>query len=163
MPTKISQEILSSFYADDTCYAASDSQHKSRKNFVSGYLQPILNDLEQFCNKWYIGLNPDKTFCMNFYLNSLDNNTPRLWLMGNLLEYKKEYKFLGFTFNQNLSHKAHIQDVINRCNKRLNLLKAIKGKSWGASPSTIIYTYKVYIRPILEYGSILFAHSDENF
>ena len=42
----------------------------------------------------------------------------------------------------------------------MNLLKAIKGKDWGANPDTILYTYKSYIRPIIEYGSILFAHAD---
>ena len=162
MPTKISEEILSSFYADDTSYAASDTQHKSRKNFVSGHLQTILNDLENFCKIWRITLNPGKTWCTNFFLKSSDNNCPRLWLKGELLKYKKEAKFLGFTFDQNLSHKAHILDVVNRCKKRLNLLKAIQGKTWGASPSTILYTYKVYIRPLLEYGSILFAHASDS-
>ena len=42
----------------------------------------------------------------------------------------------------------------------MNLLKAIKGKDWGANPNRIIYTYKTYIRPIIEYGAILFAYSD---
>ena len=48
------------------------------------------------------------------------------------------------------------------CKKRLNLLKALRGQSWGAHPSTLIYTYKTYVRPLLEYGSILFAHSDQH-
>ena len=48
-----------------------------------------------------------------------------------------------------------------RCKKRINLLKAIRGKSWGASPQTIIQTYKSFIRPILEYSCILFAHAED--
>ena len=44
----------------------------------------------------------------------------------------------------------------------MNLLKAIRGKEWGASPKTLLYTYKSYVRPILEYSSILFAYSDQN-
>ena len=31
----------------------------------------------------------------------------------------------------------------------------------GASPETVLYTYKAYIRPILEYGCALFAHADQ--
>ena len=46
--------------------------------------------------------------------------------------------------------------------KRLNLIKAIRGQSWGAHPSTILYTYKVFIRPLLEYGCILFTHANKN-
>ena len=34
LPTKTSNEIMSSFYADDICYFASDNPHKSRKSFA---------------------------------------------------------------------------------------------------------------------------------
>ena len=83
-------------------------------------------------------------------------------LHGELLEYKKQFKFLGITFDGHLSYDKHIQLMINKCKKRLNLLKALRGKDWGASPQTIIYTYKAYIRPIMEYGCILFAYAKEN-
>ena len=91
MPTEISSEISSSFYADDTSYSASDNTHRRRTNFVSGHLQRILNDLETFCSKWRVKLNPDKTWCLNFYTKKVNNNTPRLWLRGELLKYKKNF------------------------------------------------------------------------
>ena len=78
------------------------------------------------------------------------------------MKYKKELKFLGITFDQGLTFEAHIGDIVKRCNKRLNLIKAIRGKTWGAHPSTLLYTYKTFIRPLLEYGSILFAHCDQS-
>ena len=52
--------------------------------------------------------------------------------------------------------------MTQKCQKRLNLLKAIRGRNWEASPETIIYTYKSYIRPILEYGCSLFAFEDQS-
>ena len=51
--------------------------------------------------------------------------------------------------------------TVSKCKKRLTLLKAIRGKEWGASPHTILYTYKTFIRPVLEYGSVLFAHAKD--
>ena len=54
--------------------------------------------------------------------------------------------------------KEHIEDVHNRCLNRLNLLKALCGKSWGANPEIILYTYRTFIRPIMEYGCPLFAY-----
>ena len=159
MPTVNSNEIISSFYADDTSYAASEDNRNSRKVFPAYHLQNIINQLEEYCSKWRIGLNPDKTWCLNFYLKKNNNNTPRLWLRGELLKYQKQVKFLGITFDQHMTFEAHIEDIVSRCKKRLNLLKAIKGNSWGAHPNTIIYTYKAYIRPLLEYGCILFAHA----
>ena len=128
--------------------------------FPAYHLQNIINQLEAFCNKWRIGLNSEKTFCLNFHTKSINNNSPRLWLRNELIKYKKQIKFLGITFDEHLTFKNHIEDIVSRCNKRLNLLKALRGQTWGAHPSTILYTYEVFIRPILEYGSILFAHSD---
>ena len=137
------------------------SLHKRSKTFVADHLQPLLTELEEFCTKWRIGINSDKSLCLNFYQHSKNNNSPRLWLKGELLQYKKECKFLGVIFDEKMTFKAHIENIVSRCKKRLNLLKAIRGKDWGASPETILYTYKSYVRPILEYGSILFAFSEE--
>ena len=50
---------------------------------------------------------------------------------------------------------------MTRAKKRLNLLKALRGQSWGASPETLLYSYRTYIRPLLEYSCILFAHSND--
>jgi hypothetical protein len=47
-------------------------------------------------------------------------------------------------------HK-HSDYLVTRTQKRLNLLKSIKGKNWGASSKTILNTYKALIRPIIEY------------
>ena len=77
-----------------------------------------------------------------------------------MLQYKKTCKFLGVLFDDKLSFEDHIKDIVSRCKKRLNLLKAIAGQNWGASPETILYTYRSFIRPILEYSSILFAHDE---
>ena len=160
MPTKVLHSVMSSFYADDTMYAASEFPHKRSKTFITDFLQPLLSDLEKFCSKWRIGLNADKTWALNFYQDSKHKNTPRLWLKNEQIKFKKEFKFLGVTFDEKLTFKPHIENIISRAKKRLNLLKTIRGKDWGASPATLMNTYKSYVRPILEYSSILFAHSD---
>ena len=158
----MTERILSSFYADDSSYAVSDHLHRANKTFVTDLLQPILLKLEIFCSKWRIGLNPTKTWCMNFHLTKENNNTPHLYLQGEILKYQKSFKFLGVTFDQQLSFKDHINDITTRCRKRLNLQKAIRGQEWGASAKTILYTYKTFIRPVLEYCCILFAHASED-
>ena len=78
MPSELSEEIMSSFYADDTSYTASDTTHKSRTVFAGTHLQRILIELEFFCTKWRIKLNPDKTCCVNYHINKSNDNTPRL-------------------------------------------------------------------------------------
>ena len=46
--------------------------------------------------------------------------------------------------------------------KRLNLLKALTGRKWGANTDTILYTYRTFIRPLIEYSAVLIAHCDKN-
>ena len=54
-----------------------------------------------------------------------------------------------------------VDDIVTRAKKRLNLLKALRGQSWGASPETLLYSYRSYVRPLLEYSCILFSHSND--
>ena len=159
MPTVISNEISSSFFADDTSYSASDNTHKNRTVFVSEHLQKILIELETLCGKWRIKLNAEKTWCQNFFINSENDNTPCLWLKGELLKYRKTCKFLGVTFDQKLTFTEHVNDIVNRSKKRLNLLKALRGQTWGASPETLLYSYRTFVRPLMDYSCILFSHS----
>ena len=132
MPTKVMEAMISSFYADYTSYAASDHQHKNTSVFVQDHLQPILTDLEKFCSLWRIGLNPTKTWCVNFHNKSSDNNTPRLWLKGELVQYKKTCKFLGILFDDKLTFKEHINDIVSRSKQRLKT---------GVHPQRQFYTH----------------------
>ena len=99
---------------------------------------------------------------LNSFNSKENTNTPRLWLRGELLKYEKSCKFLGVTFDASNNFSEHIDDIMTRAKKRLNLLKALRGQSWGASPETLLYSYRTYIRPLLEYSCILFAHSNDS-
>ena len=78
------------------------------------------------------------------------------------MKYEETVKFLGVTFDRKLTFEEHILDIVRRAHKRMNLLKALKGTWWGATSETIMYTYRTYIRPILEYSCVLFAHASDS-
>jgi hypothetical protein len=66
-------------------------------------------------------------------------------------------KFLGVEIDETLSLKGHFQNIAARAEKRINILKAL---AWsGTWPRDLIKLYMIYSRPILEYGSIAFAHA----
>ena len=48
-----------------------------------------------------------------------------------------------------------MKDLMTKVYRRLNLLKLLKGTNWGARPYTILKAYKCFIRPVLEYGSLI--------
>jgi hypothetical protein len=121
---------------------------------VQDLLQPILTKLETFCSDWRMGINPTKTWCLNFYNKNANNNSPRLWLMGELVDYCKMGKFLGVTLDSQMTFEPHLRDISARCRKGLNLLKMLRGQSWGANPEVLMYSYKSFVRPLMEYSSV---------
>ena len=106
-----------------------------------------------------MGINANKTKCLLFQRKDSYMTNPNIYLKNEILEYERKVKFLGITFDDKLTFEEHIIDVYERCQTRLNLLKAISGRTWGANSETLMYTYRTFIRPLIEYGCVLFAHS----
>ena len=71
-------------------------------------------------------------------------------------------KFLGITFDSELTFKKHFEDILDRCNTRYHRLKLLANKKWGPSPSTLIQIYKQCVRPIFEYGSLSTIIASDN-
>jgi hypothetical protein len=46
---------------------------------------------------WRMGINPTKTWCLNFFNKKANDNQLRLWLMGKLINYCQLGKCLGVT------------------------------------------------------------------
>ena len=47
----------------------------------------------------------------------------------------------------------HIEKIIARVQPRLDILKYLSGKSWGADRATLLCLYNSWIRPVIEYCS----------
>ena len=108
-----------------------------------------------WCAKWRIKLNPEKTKVIIFSMSNLARKTePNLKLYGETLKVYPQVKFLGITFDSQLTFKQHFEDILDRCNTRYHRLRLLANKKWGPSPSTLIQIYKQCVRPIFEYGSL---------
>ena len=73
---------------------------------------------------------------------------PNLTLYGETLKVYPQVKFLGITFDSQLTFQKHFEEILDRCNIRYHRLKLLVNQKWGPSPSTIIQIYKQCIRPI---------------
>ncbi|GIY99583.1 putative RNA-directed DNA polymerase from transposon BS [Caerostris extrusa] len=69
-----------------------------------------------------------------------------------LLESTKTPTYIGFTLDTEINCSKHINRLCEKGRKRLQLLKCISGRDWGADAGTLKITYTALIRPILEYG-----------
>ena len=63
-------------------------------------------------------------------------------------------KFLGITFDSQLTFKKHFEDILDCCNTKYHRSRLLANKKWGPSPCTLIQIYKQCVRPIFEDGSL---------
>ena len=77
-----------------------------------------------------------------------------LTLYGETLKIYPRMKFLGITFNSELTFQPHFEDILERCNNRFYRLRLLANKKWGPSPATLIQIYKQCVRPIFENDSL---------
>ncbi|XP_064862156.1 probable RNA-directed DNA polymerase from transposon BS [Oncorhynchus nerka] len=137
-------------FADDLCYWSSSKcpQLAAKK------LQKSIEMIESWSNMWRVKLNPQKTQCVLF-TKSTGKKTRKpidLKLYGETIKVGKEAKFLGVTFQKNMSWTTHIANIEREGRKRLNHLKTLCGRKYGASPQTVLKVYTSYIRPLFEYA-----------
>ncbi|WAR30315.1 hypothetical protein MAR_032857, partial [Mya arenaria] len=67
---------------------------------------------------------------------------PQLKLCNQTLTFKEKTTFLGLTFDKYLKWDFHINSLIARCEKDLNLLRTIKGKEWGTDKKIVTGAYR---------------------
>lgn len=68
-------------------------------------------------------------------------------------------KILGCTFDPKLTWKFHLQDLKMQAKQKLNLIKTLAAKGWGADKQVLLNTYKATVLSKLDYGSILYDSS----
>ncbi|GFV55701.1 putative RNA-directed DNA polymerase from transposon BS [Trichonephila clavipes] len=80
----------------------------------------------------------------------LYNYQPQIFMESKSLPYEKHPKYLGYILDPEILSNKHIDYVINKGRKRLDLLKYIAERDWGADAGTLRLTYTSLIRPVLE-------------
>ena len=143
------KNINTSKFADDgAIWVTHRDVSKIRK-----LLQETLNGVEKWCDKWGFTISPEKTIGVLFRRkNFVSCDTPRLTVKGIKVKFEKSAKFLGIIFDQYLTWSKHIDNLVNRCQKDLNVMRAISGSSWGANRDTLLTLYRSLIRSKIEYG-----------
>ena len=119
---------------------------------IESRLQNQLTLIEDWMNTWRTKLSTNKTVWTIFKKNnSCTSNLLSLEYNGELIKMDRNPKFLGLTLDPGLTFNKYANIIRERTAKRINILRRIRGKSWGASSKLIMTTYKILIRPIIDY------------
>jgi hypothetical protein len=148
-------------FADDVC---SWVISKSLK-VIRIRLQKQLDEIEEWMSKWRMKLSVTKTNYTIFNKPGLFKTKQiDLTYSNQQIKAEKNPKFLGITLDPGMRLHKYAQSIKERGQRRINMLRRIKGKKWGASSKLIFITYKVLIRSIIDYvpfATLMMANNNQ--
>ena len=118
--------------------------------------QTLNKDLEKlwlWAARWQVKFNPSKTEVVLFSTKRKPLAHPPLYLGGTLLTEVLQHRHLGIILTPNLSWTAHIEMIVTKASQRVGMMKRLK---YVLGRGSLQKLYSSMIRPILEYGCILF-------
>lgn len=158
LPTKAAKKeevkVKLSQYADDIAlWRASQS-----RTFDSKLLEAVELTIRKLRDLGF-KVNEKKTQIIKFYSNN--NVTETVNINGQKVKTSNSIKFLGVTFDRELTYREHIINLANKARKTINILRFLKGKSWGANTKILRTLYMSLVRSQLCYGQEVFDAGDE--
>ena len=123
---------------------------------AADYMNNDLNLIQLWANKWRMSFNPDprKQAIELFFSTKRDKTDHPILFFNNLRVTKMDkHKHLGLVLDSKLSFLSHINAAISKSRKALGLLKFL---SKYLSRETLNALYKLYIRPHLDYGDVIY-------
>ena len=111
-------------------------------------LQASLDAISEWCKKWKMPLNLNKSAVLKF--ERVEHAIPAYTLQGEPLRFVKDERDLGIKMDSMLSFKPHIQDIVA---KSLKLYGWMVRTLVTRERDVVLKIYKTIIRPNLEYAS----------
>ena len=120
--------------------------------------QWAINVAVQWAQKVGVSFSIEKTTVM-FFNRGLFRPVAetRLSLYNSPLEWSKETKYLGITFDSTLSFQIHIENKIASAKRKLMMLGNVCRNTWGPNPRAIRWAYTGIVRPAIAYGCVVWA------
>ena len=143
--------IQSKLFADDIKIYSVINDHSSTACF-----QSHLDIIHSWSITWQLPIAHSKCtlFQIGSHFNPLPNHT--FTLANHILNSCNNVLDLGITFDDNLKFSGHIHRIIQRASQRANL---IHRTFLSKNVASLVRSYKVYVRPLLEYNSVIWSPS----
>jgi hypothetical protein len=142
-------------FADDTCLFIDLDNPEEAARLINEDLEAI----NQWSNKWLVKFSAPKTKEMLISQKRDNAVHPPIILNGVTVDQVKSHKHLGVTLKDDLKWDKHVEDMTNKAKKRLAVMSGLKFKLDRRSLETM---YCAFVRPILEYGDILWDSPGES-
>ena len=77
---------------------------------------------------------------------------PQVSYKGSIIPLDRNPKWLGLRMDPKIVFNCHADDIKTRSTRRLPILKALAGTTFGQSQETLLLTYKMLVRPLFGFG-----------
>ena len=140
-----------SLYADDGAlwYRGRNLAHISQK------LQSAVSIVENWGIKWGFRSSVEKTQVICFTKRRIVPPV-HITLYGQPLKQVEVVRFLGVWMDCKLTFRDHIQRIVVKCKKAVNILRCLVGSDWGATMTSLKHVYIALIRSTLDYACIAY-------
>lgn len=145
------QDVYVYIYADDIAFFAADSDIY----VLQQKLQIYMNMLEIWLQTISMSINVSKSAVLVFTLAASISVS---------IAYKQEpirqvdpLKYLGIIYSEKLNWSPHKEYIAAMAQRALGLLRRMSNRKYGVRRNPMIMLYKMYMRPILEFGCLLFS------
>ena len=108
-------------------------------------------------NKCGLKFNASKTVAVLFTRKQKPTNY-HLSFEGVRLPYSPQVRYLGVDLDSKLHWKIHINGKINAAKRSIMKIAAITNKSFGPCPKLMRWAFTGIVRPMVAYGSLVWAH-----
>ena len=128
---------------EDSTTASSDMNHD-------------LDSMSQWAHTWRMSFTPDpqkQAVELTFSRKKIEIDHPVIRFNDIPVKKVDEHKRLGITLDSKLSFSGHIKSVISKTRKGIGLLKYL---SKYLPRNTLNELYKLYVRPHLDYGNVIY-------
>ena len=140
-------------FADDTSlfFRVDDPLRSALK------LNEDLDTVKLWAWQWKMHFNADKTEEVIFSCKRLKPNHPPLLLGNDQVAQKMEHKHLGVILDSKLDFQSHTRQAILKARRGIGMIRYL---SIYVSRSVLDQIYKLYVRPHLDYGDIIYHRYD---
>src|SRR6267154_2384957 len=152
---KLTQYTSEALFADDCTI------WRSGTNIVQilYHLQEDLDIISRWVKKWGLSINIDKSTAIVFTKSKINIKNLTLKIDQIPIVFTKTCKLLGVTFDSRLTWEPHIETLIQKTTKGLNIMRCISGTNWGSNKDTLTIIYKSLILSQLDYCSFVYDGS----
>ena len=125
-------------------------------NITHEKLSKDLVTISTWAYQWKMVFNPDITkqaIEVIFSVKKIPPQHPALFFSGIPVSRNKNTKHLGFYLDSRLNFSKHIREAVKKATKGISILKFL---SKYVSRKVLDLSYKLYVRPHLDYGDVIY-------